>query len=888
LLRLLWRAKRCLQIVQPNHRSTSQRREWNRSNARNLVECRIAGRVNGIALADEYLLASFASVAQKRRFPDSISPQDNPEKVKLTDVRRAWTTPPPYVRCCHEDVILQSIQKFDPLKIRHELLRRLRDPRGQRTHKGWAGRSLESSIAKTLLVSLATWQGVIAIAAISSLGLQTVGFVVAAGHLVACGAALVVLWFDRGHLQLILSAWAFFVVDWAVSPTPGSTLLFASCWLCNLNGALPAFLLRGRASLWAPLGAAVATPVLMVITRPEWIAHPLVPGVLVTTIAITVATRIGLSYLLDYTDGVDAEAHALEEATASMASRKAATHQAAEDARVLHDTAINTLGAIANGGRAVDEPDVVRMRCMADIATLETLRSVTGGDMAARHGFRDAIRPTGIRVRYAGLPDDEVTRTEALLPARVVRAFSRVVAEAVQNAAKHSGAEEAVVSITRTADAVRVAVSDQGVGIQTDRGHGLGVERSILARAREAGIRAEIESTPGQGTTVTLDYDLGDTPHDVEAQARTPEVESGSVEDLVRQLRSRAVFALSAGLVGVGVALAALNHPGEATPEWLMVAVVAAASWLAWRERDRTRHSAWTTIALMAAGPVAFVLSAWAVGFGTTDPILWQAIAPTGPLLALMIASLPGTVKTLGFSAYLLTVGAAAASVAPTSLEAALVTVVAGLVGIGLVLSVMSFVRGLAAVATRANQERREAFTVGLELAAVEAAAESRRRWREAGLEKSVSLLRAIGEGRVAPSDPAIRDRCAEEEAFLRQLLLLNPELIQMGTWFARALNASRSKGVGLTVRSGAADATADDAPHFGSTLLTAVDALPPGAKLTTSFFATTGGLKMTLVAPTPHLVAALGSGAHRINVLKLQTLGKQDLVELVTAGSGS
>jgi len=770
------------------------------------------------------------------------------------------------------------------MSIRRDWLRRLRNPRGQRTSTGWAGRSLEGSIGNVFLIAMAIWQGVMALAALSSLGPETAGLVMAAIHFVALGTALAVFRFGRWHLLSILGWWALFVMDWAIAPAPESTLLFAACWMCNLNGALPAFLLRGKASWLAPLAAAVTIPVLMIITRPDLVAHPLVPSVFVTTIAIMMATRIGLSYLVDYTNGVDAEAQELEETMASLTTRKSATHQAAEDARVLHDTAINTLGAIANGGAAISDPDAVRQRCLADIATIEALRSGKGDDIAVRHGFRDAIRPTGIRVRYVGMSDDEIANAEGLLPPRVMRAFSRAVAEAVQNAAKHSGAAEAVVSITRTDQAVWVAVSDQGIGIQKGQRHGTGVTRSILERAREAGIQVAIDSAPGQGTTVTLEYVFGDALD----PSRPVAVSGGSVENLVRQLRLRSAFVLSAGLIGVGVALAALNHPGEATPEWLMVAVVALACGLAWRERNRDRLSVSTMIALMVSGPVAFVLSAWAVGFGQTHPVLWQAIAPTGPLLALMIVLLPRAVKIFGFAIYLLTVLATAASVVPASWEAAHVTLVAGLLGLGLILGVTSFVHSLAAVATRANSEQQGAFRAGLELAAVEAAAETRRRWRDAGLEQSVDLLRDIGEGRLDPSDPAIQQRCAEEEAFLRQLLLLNPELIQMGTWFARALNAARLKGVGLTVRAGAADATAEDAPQFGRTLLRIIDAMPAGSKLTTAFFATARGLAMTLVAPTPNLVSVLSSDGQWNNVLKLQTLGEQDLAELVMTGSRS
>ena len=218
--------------------------------------------------------------------------------------------------------------------------------------------------------------------------------------------------------------------------------------------------------------------------------------------------------------------------------------------------------------------------------------------------------------------------------------------------------------------------------------------------------------------------------------------------------------------------------------------------------------------------------------------------------------------------------------------EAALVILVAGLIGLGLPASVLSFMRGLAAVAARAHQAQRESFEVGLAMAAIEAAAESRLRWRNAGLDQSVALLHAIGHGTADPKDPAIRQRCAEEEAFLRQLSLLDPELIQMGSWFARALNRSRQRGIGLIVRAGAADATPDSACQFGETLLTVVDALPSGTPLTTALFATAHGLTMTLVAPTPHLAAVKAQIQHLARVVSARTLGQQDLVEIAATGA--
>lgn len=724
---------------------------------------------------------------------------------------------------------------------------------------------------------------VVVLAALSSLGFVTETMFVAAGHIVAIGIALAVRRLGHGALILLLLSWTMFVVDWGMAPSTESTLLFAACWMSNLTSTTPAMLLRGPVSWYAPVAAAVMMPLGMVLARPEWSTYILPPGVFVTALAITVATRIGLSYLLDYTGSVDAEARQLEQGIAALAVRRAATHQAAEDARVLHDTAINTLGAIANGGAAIRDLAAVRQRCLADVAAIDALRSTVAEEVTVGSGILDAVRPIGIRVRYTGLSAEDLARVEASLPPQVLRALSRAVAEAVQNAAKHSGADEAMVSIDTTADGLQVQVSDQGIGIQGQPSGGAGIRRSILERAAEAGIRAAINSNVGQGTVVTLHYSLDSLPEARPDETQVPE--GATIEDLVSQLRWRSVYALSAGLVGVGVVLAALNHPGEATPEWLMAVVVALTCGLAWRERDRAHLTGGTVTALLLGGPLAFALSAWSVDFGRIDPALWQAVAPTGPLMVLMIVALPQVLKAIGIAAYLSTVGLTAAWVLPNAPEAAAVTVIAGLVGVGLVVGVLSFVRSLSEVAARAIREQREAFSVQLELATVEAAAEARHRWREAGLDASVALLCAIGEGREDPLLPSVRQRCAEEEAYLRQLTLLNPELIQMGAWFARALNVSRLRGVRLTVRAGDADATSEQARQFGRTLLTVVDILPRGTKLITAFLPTQQGLRMTMVAPTPYLRTALSDDDRASPAWRLKTLGSQDLAEFMAAG---
>lgn len=87
-------------------------------------------------------------------------------------------------------------------------------------------------------------------------------------------------------------------------------------------------------------------------------------------------------------------------------------------------------------------------------------------------------------------------------------AIAGAVREAVNNARKHSQAENVIVRVERSEDgSTTVTVTDDGVGIDLDaltRSSGLGVAGSIVGRMRRAGGDASLERAPGGGTRVTL------------------------------------------------------------------------------------------------------------------------------------------------------------------------------------------------------------------------------------------------------------------------------------------------------------------------------------------------------------------------------------------------
>ena len=80
----------------------------------------------------------------------------------------------------------------------------------------------------------------------------------------------------------------------------------------------------------------------------------------------------------------------------------------------------------------------------------------------------------------------------------------RLVQEALNNAARHSGAKHAKVSIVQKADKIHVEVSDDGKGFEAERVRGMGI-LGMEERVKRLGGILRIQSPPGTGTIVTAD-----------------------------------------------------------------------------------------------------------------------------------------------------------------------------------------------------------------------------------------------------------------------------------------------------------------------------------------------------------------------------------------------
>jgi signal transduction histidine kinase len=193
-----------------------------------------------------------------------------------------------------------------------------------------------------------------------------------------------------------------------------------------------------------------------------------------------------------------------------------------EHERLLHDTVLNTLTALARGG-SDDAAEVVN-RCRQDVALIEGALG-DPDDLAA-----GARRPSGdllgevqavaadMRARGLNVHVEIDDGGGLAVPARVAMAISNATREALSNVAAHAGTGEAWVRVTRTAPEgdehagvpcrLQVIVRDAGLGFdlaRVDRAR-LGLRRSIAERIADCGGQASIRSEPGQGTVVCLSW----------------------------------------------------------------------------------------------------------------------------------------------------------------------------------------------------------------------------------------------------------------------------------------------------------------------------------------------------------------------------------------------
>ena len=137
---------------------------------------------------------------------------------------------------------------------------------------------------------------------------------------------------------------------------------------------------------------------------------------------------------------------------------------------------------------------------------------------AAAHWYVDQFATrTGLRIAL-NLCEREPRPGDA-----VATALFRVLQEALTNVARHAQASEVQVSLHRTANAWRLTISDDGVGVIANEAVGTGFGLvSMRERVQILGGRFELRSAPGAGTVVVVEIPVEVVDDDVAAQDPSP------------------------------------------------------------------------------------------------------------------------------------------------------------------------------------------------------------------------------------------------------------------------------------------------------------------------------------------------------------------------------
>lgn len=187
---------------------------------------------------------------------------------------------------------------------------------------------------------------------------------------------------------------------------------------------------------------------------------------------------------------------------AERRSRLAAASRADQRAHwaALHDTAATTLLMIGLGDVA-DSDRWLHPQLRRDLRTLTEYTPNTEGHTELATSLNEAVATCRSTV-------DLYKDGAAWVPTAVAEAISGATTEALENTRRHAGTDAAAVRLDTAADRVMVTVTDHGRGFDASLvppGR-RGLRWSVTDRMTDVGGSARIESAPGAGTVVRLEW----------------------------------------------------------------------------------------------------------------------------------------------------------------------------------------------------------------------------------------------------------------------------------------------------------------------------------------------------------------------------------------------
>ncbi|MCC4306133.1 MULTISPECIES: sensor histidine kinase [Rhodococcus] len=471
----------------------------------------------------------------------------------------------------------------------------------------------------------------------------------------------------------------------------------------------------------------------------------------------------------------DAAGMQLAETERDVAVAQARREYQREHWATVHDTAAATMLMIGHGVPLTQER--VRRQAARDLQALRSAPALESGEQIDLRRILDDIAvELGLSVSVTGA---ELVRVSGTL----AHAVAGAVREALTNVERHSGTRaaslvlrESGVDIVDAGTGFSAADAADTEGSASTMGHGRGIAESITGRMTRVGGSARVESAPGAGTRIVLDWDTES------ATAATESVAGDAARVWELSDPARRAFRLSRGyglgLVGVAVILTTLIPVRLYGPELvteptqmvligvLFVVIVLGACTVTGMAVPR-----WVKAAGFAAVSVVTFVQPFTTddAFGTGEH--W-AFGMTGWVLLPLLLTSP--VRMIMAALVFLRVVTAAAAVIGGEMNAGTFELFGYSLASELAVQMIAgfFATDLRRTARLAAEESeaQSSLIAGQEIAdRVQADYRSRYTALE---ETTVPLLRALAEGSITADSDGVRARAAVESARMRRLFL--------------------------------------------------------------------------------------------------------------------
>ncbi|ASW57930.1 sensor histidine kinase [Plantactinospora sp. KBS50] len=224
------------------------------------------------------------------------------------------------------------------------------------------------------------------------------------------------------------------------------------------------------------------------------------------TLAVQTFSAAGLGWLARRgSRSADAAFAGHQQAVRQAVLARAARAAERQQNRDLHDTVLSTLTMVGLGGAGADGR--LRDRAAADLRTLAGLAGARGGADAEPvterldERLREVLASTGGHACGAEL-------APVTVPGPVAAAIAAGVAEALANVDRHAPQASVRITLRVTGGTVAVEVVDDGPGFDPGAvpAHRYGLRESIRGRLAAVGGRAVVDSAPGRGTRIRLEW----------------------------------------------------------------------------------------------------------------------------------------------------------------------------------------------------------------------------------------------------------------------------------------------------------------------------------------------------------------------------------------------